>query len=158
MVDFEVKPESVAEVTDYLEQVRQNILGGIVVGMQEAMESLAETAAAKFESLTATRTGDVLAAILNSPKVSETSEVVRGTVSADVGKQHFGIWFDYGTSHQAVDGKLYHFTDADGKSIFTHGHAAFQVAARPFMNPSLQEQKGQIMELISNRVAVALRG
>jgi hypothetical protein len=159
VIQFAIDEASVDRVEDYLEQTRQNILAGIRIGMREAMEGLSWDVADKLQgSPIVSRTGKLLGAILGSPKVSETADVIRGTVSSDVGQKHIGLWLEEGTSVKAVEGKLFHFTTADGKSVFTHGHKAFKVAPHPFLNPSLAEYKSTIMEIISQKVGEALSG
>jgi hypothetical protein len=155
-VTFQVEQRSVDAVESYLERTRQRILSGIRTGMQEAMEGLAFTVADKLQgNPIVSRSGELLGAILASPKVTETPQVIRGTVTADVGKKHLGIWLEEGTHVPAVEGHLYQFTPADGETVYTRGHRAFDVKPHPFMNPSLREFKAPIMEIIQARVAEA---
>lgn len=159
MLQLAVDEASVAGVTDYLEQTRQNILAGIRQGMQEAMEGLSWTVADKLQgNPIVSRSGKLLGAILGSPKVTETDTVIRGTVSSDVGQKHLGLWLEEGFSVQAVKGTLFQFTAADGNSVFTHGHRAFKVAPHPFLNPSLEEYKPTIMDIIAAKIGEALDG
>jgi hypothetical protein len=155
-VELVVKPESVDEVLEHVDVVRQRILEGIRGGMKQAMEDLAYNVADKlFGNPIVSRSGELATAILESPKVTETPEVIRGTVTADVGRKHLGIWLEEGTHVPAVDGKLYEFTEPDSGSFYTHGHVAFQVKAHPFMNPSLKEYQTTIMQIIADSVAEA---
>jgi hypothetical protein len=154
MIDFAIDE---APVLDYLEATRTRILAGIRTGMQEAMEGLAWNVADKLQgSPIVSRSGALLGAILGSPHVTETAEVIRGTVSSDVGEKHIGLWLEEGTHVKAVEGKLFQFTAADGQSVFTHGHRAFQVKAHPFLNPSLEEYKPTIMNIIAQKIGEAV--
>jgi hypothetical protein len=156
MIAFEVDQASVAGVTDYLEQTRKNILAGIRTGMQEAMEGLSWNVADKLQgNPIVSRSGRLLGAVLGSPKVTETETYIKGTVSSMVDGKPRGLWLEDGISVPAVAGVLFHFTAADGKSVFTHGHAAFQIAGRPFMNPSLQEYSPTIVDMIFAKVSEA---
>lgn len=159
MIGFVADESSVAGVADYLEQTRQNILAGIRQGMQQAMEGLAWTVADKLQgNPIVSRSGELLGAVLGSPKVTETPYYIKGTVSSDVGGKHLGLWLEEGTNVKAVEGKLFHFTAADGASVFTHGHRAFQVAPHPFLNPSLDEYKPTILDIIQSRISEAIDG
>lgn len=159
MLQLAIDPASVDRVEDYLRQTQQNILSGIRSGMQEAMDGLARDVAGKLRgSPIVSRSGRLLGAILGSPKVTESTDTIRGTVSSDVGKKHIGLWLEEGTHVEAVAGKLYGFTAADGNSVFTHGHRAFKVAAHPFLNPSLEDYRPTIMDIITARVGEAVNG
>jgi hypothetical protein len=149
MLDLYVDEASVTEVTDYLEQTRQNILAGIRVGMKEAMEGLSWTVADKLQgNPIVSRSGQLLGRILASPKVTETATYIKGTVDAELGAKHLGLWLEGGTDVPAVEGRLFQFTTADGTSVYTHGHKAFRVAPHPFMNPSINEYKPTILDII----------
>lgn len=161
MIGFVEETGSEDQVADYLERTRQNILTGIRQGMQEAMEGLAWTVADKLQgNPIVSRSGKLLGAILGSPEVTVTPNYIKGTVDSDVGKKHRGLWLEMGTDVPATihtpKGKLYQFTTADGKSVFTHGHRAFKVAPHPFLNPSLEEYKPTILDLISARITEAV--
>jgi hypothetical protein len=137
--------------------VKERILEAVRVGMREAMEGLAWTVADKLQgNPIVSRSGKLLGAVLGSPKVTETADVIRGTVTADVGEKHLGIWLEEGTHVQAVEGKLFQFTPADENTVYTRGHRAFDMKPHPFMNPSLAEFKAPIMEIIASRVAEAI--
>ena len=156
MLTFTLDPSSVDATVDHVEAVRHRILAAIREGMMEAMQGLAWTVADKLSgNPIVSRSGELLGAILGSPKVTETAEIIRGTVSSDVGAQHLGLWLEEGTHIKAVEGKLYGFTPPDGKTFFTHGHRAFSIKPHPFMNPSLREYKSTIMEIIVAKVAEA---
>jgi hypothetical protein len=159
MLDFAVDEASVTGVKDYLEQTRQNILAGIRSGMKEAMDGLSWTVADKLQgNPIVSRSGELLGHILGSPKVTETASYIKGSVDAELGKKHLGLWLEAGTNVPAVQGKLYQFTTADGNSVFTHGHKAFRVAPHPFMNPSLNEYRSTILDIITQRISEGANG
>lgn len=156
MIQLQVERASVDAVQDYLERVKQRILAGIRAGMQEAMENLAGTA---IEQMSAagiqSRSGALVEAIGDSPKATETTEVIRGTVSSNVGIKNLGLWLEEGIHDPAVKGKLYQFTAPDGSTVYTRGHRAFDVKPHPFLNPALEASKQPIMDVIAARVAEA---
>lgn len=170
MLQFAVEEESVTGIADYLEQTRQNILAGIRRGMLEAMEGLSFNVADKLQgNPIVSRSGQLLGHVLGSPKVTETQTYIKGSVDAEVGeigpkgqRLHIGLWMEEGTNVPATvgtsKGKLYQFTAADGASVFTHGHKAFKVAPHPFMNPSLQEYRPTILDIIAAKVGEAVDG
>ena len=156
MIALEAEQSSIDRVDASLERSSRDILAAIRGGVQESMEGLARVVAGKlFGDPIQSRTGDLLAAVLGSPRVTETKDSIRGTVSADVGNKHLGLWFEEGTHVPAVAGTLYQFTAADGASVFTHGHAAFQVKPHPIMNPSLEEYAPTILETVEARISEA---
>lgn len=156
MITLQVEQASVDSVKSYLEKVRQRILQGIREGMMEAMQGLAWNVADKLAgNPIVSRSGELLGAVLGSPKVTETPEVIRGTVTADVGNKHLGIWLEEGTHVPAVEGSLFQFTPPDGDTVYSRGHRAFDVKPHPFMNPSLREFRAPIMAIIEARVAEA---
>jgi hypothetical protein len=156
VINLKVDRASVDSTVAYIDQVKERILAGIRSGMQEAMEGLAGAVESKLEGdPIVSRTGELASAIAKSPKVTETATIIRGTVTADVGLKHLGIWLEEGTHVPAVDGKLYEFTEADGDTFFARGHRAFDVKPHPFMNPALDEMKAPIMQIIADAVAEA---
>ena len=158
MIDFQLDRASVQAQSDYLEQVRQNILAAIRAGMAEGMEGLAETVVERLGEATKTKTGDFAASILRSPRVTEKPDAyIAGTVTTATSKwRNLGLWIEYGIDVPAtVDTSkavLFGFTAAGGDSIFTHGHAAFQVAPHPFFNPAFQEYFPTILDTINQRI------
>lgn len=157
-----VAPDSVAQVEDYLDQVKRNIFANVRKGMKEGMEGLAGTVAAKLAGdPIVSRTGKLLAHVLASPKVTETAKYIKGTVDAELGQKHLGLWLEEGTHVPAVakrkdGGKLlYQFVGRDGNSKFTNGHAAFDVRPHPFLNPSEEEYRGTLLDIIAAKVAEA---
>ena len=158
MIAAQVDPASLVAVVDHLEQTRKNIFAAIKAGMLQGMEGLSSNVADKLQGTPiVSRSGALLGAILGSPKVTENADVIRGTVSSNVGRMPLGLWLEEGTSVPAsVVGKLFHFTAADGASAFTHGHQAFKVAAHPFLNPSLEEYGPTILDTIQARIAEVL--
>lgn len=158
---FSVDDASIQETADYLEQTRMRILSAIREGMAEAMGGLAWTVADKLQgSPIVSRTGQLLGTVLGSPKVTETDSYIKGTVSSNDGKKPKGLWLEGGISDPSTlgmdTGLLYEFTASDGKSVFTHGHAAFQIAPKPFLNPSLEEYKPTILDIITSRIEGAV--
>ena len=144
-------------VEDYLEQTRKNILSGVRIGMGEAMEGLSWNVVDKLQgNPIISRSGKLVGAVLGSPKVTETADYIKGTVSSVVEGKPRGLWLEEGTSVPAVTGNLYHFAAADGGSVFTHGHAAFKVAPKPFLNPSLREYSPTIVDIITAKVQGAV--
>lgn len=158
MINLRLDPASVDEVQDYLEVTRTRILAAIRSGMGEAMQALAYNVADKFSgNPIVSRSGDLLGGILGSPHVSETNEVIRGTVSAiGADGKPVGLWLEEGTHVEAVDGTLFQFTEADEGTFYSRGHRAFDVKPHPFMNPSLREMKQPIMDIIAARLSEAL--
>jgi hypothetical protein len=138
VITLKVEQASVDSTVAYIDQVKERILVGIRSGMKEAMEGLAAAVESKLEGDPITsHTGELAGAIAKSPKVTETASIIRGTVTADVGLKHLGIWLEEGTHVPAVEGKLYEFTEPDGDTFFARGHRAFDVKPHPFMNPAL---------------------
>ena len=158
MIALTLDPGSVEGVKDYLEETRRNILLAIRGGMQEGMEALAWDVADKFAgNPIVSRSGELLGGILGSPKVTETTEVIRGTVAAvSANGKPIGLWLEEGTHVPVVKGSLFQFTEPDGKTLYTRGHRAFDVKPHPFMNPSLREMKQPIMDIIAARLSEAL--
>lgn len=157
MIALSVDPRSVAQVEDYLAQTKRNIFAKVRTGMKEAMEGLAWTVADKLQgSPIVSRSGELLGHVLASPKVTETQRYIRGSVDAELGNKHLGLWLEEGTHVPATIGtsnaKIYQFTRADGNSFFTHGHRAFQVAPHPFMNPSIEQYQPTILDLIAAKL------
>ncbi|MHB8303354.1 MAG: hypothetical protein ACYDC6_11035 [Acidobacteriaceae bacterium] len=159
MIQMTVRQPSVDGVVSYVERVRGRVLAGIVDGMRESMEGLAWTVADKLQgNPIMSRSGDLLGAVLASPRVQVYATAIRGTVSTKGAKpgENLGLWLEEGTHVPAVRGKLFAFTPPDGETVFTRGHKAFNVKPHPFMNPSLQEYKAQILQTIADRVSEAL--
>jgi hypothetical protein len=161
MMNFLLDRASVQAQGDFLEQVRQNILAAIRVGMYEGMEGLAGTVVERLGEVTKTRTGDFAASILRSPRISEKpDEYIAGTVSTSTSKwRNLGLWIEYGidvpSTVGAAKGVLYSFAAAGGDSVYTHGHAAFRIAPNPFFNPAFQEYYPTILDTINQRIAEA---
>lgn len=158
---LQVDPRSVAQIEDYLEQTKRNIFANVRTGMKESMEGLATTVASKLQgNPIVSRTGELLAHVLASPTVKETQRYIRGTVDAELGKKHLGLWLEEGTQVPATigtsKGVLYQFAPADGDSVYTHGHRAFQVQPHPFMNPSLEQYQPTILDLITAKIQAAV--
>jgi len=150
-------PASVDETVSYVEQTRERILDAIRVAMLEAMHDLAWNVADKMQGdPIVSRSGELLGAILASPSVSVKSATITGSVWSDVGEKHVGLWLEEGTHVKAVTGKLFQFTEPDGKTFFTRGHRAFDVKPHPFLNPTLHESETMITDLIQQAVDGAI--
>lgn len=159
MIAVAVEPQSLAAVESSVPQIQERIRQAIVEGMFEAMEGLASNVADKlFGDPIQSRTGALLQAILESPKVSENGDLIRGSISSDVGKKHVGLWLEFGTHVRATLGKLYGFMDDDGELAFTRGHKAFEVGPKSFLNPSLREDEENIADILAAKLAGALNG
>ena len=156
-VDMVLDPSSVDETVDYLEQARERILQAIRDSMLEAMGGLSDEAVAEMTDVgIQNRTGEFVLELLASPKVTETKDVIRGTVSTDVGRKHIGLWLEEGIHDPDVPGHLFEFTEPGGDSSFTLGHKAFDVKAHPFLNPALEHYESTITEIISDAVEEAI--
>lgn len=157
MIDFQLDGASVDSTVDHLEQTRLNILMGIRQGMSDGMVGLAERVADNLHGYPIqSRSGDLIAAVLKSPRILEGDNYIAGEVSTTSGKQrNLGLWLEFGIHDPAVGGKLYEFTSADGESAFTHGHKAFQIAPKPFFNNAFEEYYPTILETINQRIAEA---
>lgn len=159
MISLVLDQSSADGVNAYVDRVKQRIFERLHVGMQEEMTELAGAVLAQMpQAGIVSRTGKLATAIQSSPSVEETSEVIRGTVSADVGKKHLGLWFQEGTHVKAVAGKLYGFTAPDGNTVFTRGHKAFDVKPHPILNPALDRMRQQIFNRLQQDVNEALAG
>ena len=157
MIALEVDPQSVEAVDEYFEATRQRILTGIREGMQEAMEGLAALVAQKVAgSPIHSRTGKLLAAILGGVHVRSNANAIVGEVRPDTHDgRNLALWLEKGVNEPGVVGKLMRFV-ADGALRFAYSHRAFRIEGRPFMNPSLEEDKTTIMEIIERRIANAI--
>jgi hypothetical protein len=163
---LQVDPRSVAQIEDYLEQTKRNIFANVRVGMRESMEGLASTVASKLQgNPIVSRTGELLAHVLASPMVKETKRYIRGTVDAELGVKHLGLWLEEGTHVPEVRTNkqggpvMYWFVARDGNSAYApHGHSAFTVQPHPFLNPSLEEYKPTLLDIIAQKVQESVHG
>jgi hypothetical protein len=164
-VAFVLDPASVDETIAYVEEARERILQAIRQGMREAMEGLADVSIEEFYAAgLKSRTGQTVENIEYSPKVSETSTVIRGTVAAEKditlgGKKskHIGLWMEEGTHVPEVKDVLFGFTEPQGgKTFFTRGHRAFDMQPHPFLNPALAKFETTITDIIQQAVEGAL--
>ena len=146
-------------VLDYMQAVQMRIFAGIREGMAQVVEGLGNTVAGFADGeVIVSRSGAFIGAVLGSERVTENDTYIRGTVSGMVGKKPMGLWFDEGTSVPEVRVRMYQFFPPDGESVWTHGHAAFQVAPHPIMNRSLETYAPTILEIISAKCAEATSG
>jgi hypothetical protein len=157
LIELELNQQSVNDVLEEVDQVRQRILEQIREGMLEAMERLAWVVVGHLGGdPIVSRSGQLFGAIVGSPKVTETSDVIRGTVTSDVGLKHIGLWLEEGTHVPAVEAKLFEFSEPGAAELFSHGHRAFEVEAHPFMNPSLRDDQAAIMQILADHIAEAI--
>ena len=63
----------------------------------------------------------------------------------------YAIYQERGASIPAVDGKLMVF-QKDGNTVFTTKHRAFELPARPFLGPSLDENRAGIIAAFQEAV------
>jgi hypothetical protein len=154
---LELDESSVDGVADYMETARQRILQAVRDGMLEAMKNLASDAVGQMAGAgIVEHSGQLAEAIERSPSVSETKEVIRGTVSSDVGAKHLGLWLEEGIHDPEVPAHLYEFTEPDGSTFYTRGHRAFDVKPHPFLNRALEGAQTMIADLIQQSVDDAI--
>lgn len=168
MLQLVIEQRSVDQVQGYIERTKLRIFEKMREGMQEAMEGLAgetvyQAAAAGIQN----RTGDLFTDILNSPKVSESAEAITGRVSVlsemtsggRKFKGYLGTALDEGFHDPAVDPSKYkgpfEFTSADGDTLYSRGHVAFDVKPHPFLRQAKESYTSPIMEIIEAAVAEA---
>jgi len=158
-----LRMDGIQATQDYLEQVRQNILQAIRVGMYEGMESLAVNVVERLAEVTEPGTGEFAASILKSPRIWEKAgEYIAGKVSTGQGKyRNLGLWIEFGTKFPTKGAGLgnypqqfLHGTTAEG--VAKHAHGAFRIAPRPFFNPAFEEYYPTILDTISDRIADAI--
>jgi hypothetical protein len=156
-IQLVLDPASVTKTTEYVAQEQESILLAVRAGMQEAMQRLAWQVIDRMQGEPITsRSGALLGAILDSPKVTETAETIRGTVSSDVGAKHVGLWLEEGTHVPEVQNSLFEFTEPDAQTLYTRGHRAFDVKPHPFLNPTLREYETTITQIITDAVDAAM--
>lgn len=156
MINLAVNPDSTSAAAQAMQDRRAWIIRGVLDGMAEGMQILAAAAADAAPD----RTGKLRRAILASPTVKETTSAIVGTVSGEVGARHVALWVEEGINDPAASVKRAKamVMSAGGSAQFFRSHAAFRVPAHPFMNPTLEEQKPQIMAVIQRHVEEALGG
>jgi hypothetical protein len=156
---FYVEPGAPQKIGAYLERVRANAMKALRDGMREAMTELAQyVVASKLAGNPIhSRLGALAAAILASVRVGGNENYVRGTIADKPPRMpNEGIWQEFGTQHAAdLSGKLRVFVGPDGAPVFTRKIGAYQVAPKPFMNPSLEERRRQVIETIRARLTAA---
>lgn len=163
MIDFNIDPNAPQNIAAYMERVRAKIIGALRGGMREAMGDLAKYIVATKLSGSPigilstpnkfTKPGDLAASILEGVRVGGNDEEVYGTLSGrPKSMPNLGYWQEFGTNHPSVSEKLSVFVGPDGSPVFTRHLAAFSIAPRPFLNPSLQEQQAQIIATIRARL------
>lgn len=148
MIEAILQESSVSATVDRLHALKQQIFAEIRAGVEKGTTELAEGAAGKVHN----RSGDLAAAVLRSPRVRETEQYIKGTVSSDVGGKHTGKWVEFGVDVPAVIGTLMVFTGSDGSLVFTRGRKPFKVVPHPFMLPTSRELNPQIYNDIAKRI------
>lgn len=157
-----IEQASVDSQAAYQQRIKERIYANLRTEMRAQMVNLARAVLSEFGPAGIVQhTGDLAALVATSPDVVETGQVIRGTVSADDGKLHIGLWLEEGTNEPASEPgkrKLYGFKLPDGSTQFTRGHAAFKVRPHPILNPALATQRGAIAEGLQAAVNRALEG
>jgi hypothetical protein len=167
MMRLEVDKASFDQAGDHLESIRQNILAGIRSSMMEGMQGLAGAVGEKLQgNPIAERTGDLLRAVLSSPRVVETDTYIKGEVSTTTAKfRNLGLWLNFGTKFPTkgnVDSYpkqfLHSFSPANSKSIAKTGHGAFRIEPTFFFTDTFEDYSPTILEGIFARIAEACNG
>ena len=114
------------------------------------------------------RTGALEAGILNSPRVTEDENVIRGRVTAKApvkakgGAMYYsnlGNILDMGFTDPAVSNEpLHQIVAAGGDTFWARGHVAFDVKPHSFFRRAVQISESPIMDLIRSRVSEACKG
>jgi hypothetical protein len=165
MIELKVDPASITNTVDYLEAVRKNIFAGVRAGMEEAMEGLAGVAVAEMgASGIQSRTGELAANILKSPRIFENASVITGRVSAR-GKMKLkgrtfegflGAALDQGFHVKAVEGSLLQFSPPGEGTLYSRGHVAFDVKPHPFLKAAADSFAPTLLDIITARVNEAI--
>lgn len=102
------------------------------------------------------RTGNLRNAVFN--RVESDSNSVTGHVFVDK-TAPYGAYQEYGASipeRVPRKAKALHWIGADGRDVFAKRARAFQLKARPFMGPSLEEKRDDIVNALRRAVAKTL--
>jgi hypothetical protein len=166
-MDFRM--EGVQQQADYIEQVRQNILNAIRIGMREGIASLDSDIVAKLDSVTTPGTGkkedgrlDV--AIAEGQKVFEKKDAyIGGEVKATpTGSKirNLPLWLELGTKPPTKGKGLSKYpkqflAGSNPESRAVHGHGAFRIEPHPFFNSTFQADYPTILDTINQRIAEA---
>lgn len=148
---FYVDPDSVAQISNYLQQTQAELIGAAKEGMADAMVSLgaAESTAAPK------RSGSFAEVLRDETYVRTAADFIRGFVRTTEDRKNTGLWIERGV--RAVDKSiLLMFLGVDGKPVFTQGRAA--IAAKPFLDRTLFSHESRILEIILGKVNDKLGG
>jgi hypothetical protein len=164
MMRLEVDQASFDAAEDHLESIRLNILAGIRSSMMEGMQGLAGAVGEKLQgNPIAERTGDLLRAVMASPRVVETATYIKGEVSTTSAKfRNLGLWLNFGTKFPTKGNTgaypkqfLHSFAPANSKSIAKNGHGAFRIEPTFFFTSTFEDFSPTILEGIYQRIAEA---
>jgi hypothetical protein len=155
------------ELLDHLEQTKKNIFAAIRGGMKEGMTGLGDIVASHLhgDPIT-TRTGGLLGVVVASSQAEpeETDIYIKGTVSGVVKGKPLDLWLEEGTKYPTKGKKLDNYpkqfligriAPATRESVIAHGHGAFRIEPHPLFNPSLEEDRPTILDIINRRIAEA---
>ena len=150
----------VTPAVDHLEQTRQSILGGIREAIDQGMHQLAEDVAAKLHGDPInTRTGDLLDAVLRSPRVFSTDTAIIGEVTTQSAKwRNKGLWLEFGT-HMPTKGRglpMYPRQFLLTRSAVSG--SGYRIEPKPFFNPTAQADFPTIIDNIQAKIAEATDG
>jgi hypothetical protein len=140
---------------EYIATAKERVIAGIRTGMRQGMTGLAGYIVAQKLSgqVLNQRTGRLARAVLQSVRVWMTETAVRGVVNASPKElPNEGYWQEFGT--KAIENEIMRM-NLPGGYVFTRRRAA--VEPRAFMNPSLHEYSGQVVNFINERIEAALR-
>ena len=157
-LSFHFEDGSAERVPAAFEQARERLKDAIRAGMRQAMQELAEyVVSAKLSGgVLQRRSGNLVNAVMSSVRIKVTDEFVAGSINAKPPKMpNEGYWQEFGTNHPAITGRMRVFAAPDGSIVFTRRTRTFQIAPKPFMNPSLHERESNIMDTIRAKVREA---
>jgi hypothetical protein len=146
-----------------MDLVRERLLVHVREGMKQAMHGLAENVGGKLQGDPIhSHSGDLLAAVLKSPRVWENGRSIGGTVSANVGEKNVGLWLEEG--HEFPGRRRRQFDSRNLRRNPALAAAALarrlsgedRVRAYPFLGPSLEEYAPTITQIIQEKVADAV--
>jgi hypothetical protein len=164
MMRLDLNEASLNATCDHLETIRLNILAGIVSGMMGGMQLLAGAVGAKLQgNPIGVKTGNLLHAVLASPRVIQTETYIKGEVSTQSAKfRNLGLWLELGTKFPTKGNTdaypsqfLHSVSAANPASIAKHGHGAFRIEPKPFFNNTFEDVSPTILESIYHRIAEA---
>jgi hypothetical protein len=165
MLQVIIEQRGVDTVVSYIERTKQRIFQKMREGMEEAMQGLAGEAVYQASAAGIhNKTGQLFTDILNSPKVGENADAIFGRVRTKSemtsgGRKfegYLGTALDEGFRVPATKKtKVFQFAAADGDTIYSRGHVAFDVKPHPFLARAKEEFTAPIFEIIERRVAEA---